>query len=424
MRYAFSKTPILKNLELIVENQGEKILFHASGTGSELFSSMLGSYFDWLNKAGPIATFNGSNVYSLYLPPIPSPAHARMVEGFIHTFILRHSTPQAATIAVTDACQCACIHCSVSAHSDSRSILSGSEIRKIIQESIALGVNNVTFTGGDPLLRSDLEDLLSCVSPEEAVTQVFTNGIELSPERARSLKASGLYGIQISLDSPFPDEHDRLRRRAGTFQAVNQGAKAALEAGLLAALSTYASNQSVQDKNLSRIAELASAWGIHEVSVFDLIPTGRLLHRDDLLLTGESRNALLEEARDLNRKYRGKPRIITQSWTNCGKGFAKTFGCLAGNYQFHVTACGDFTPCDFTPLSFGNIRSESIPRLWEKITRHPAYSKHCDSCRMQSTDFRANFIQTIPSGSPLPYLIAEVENNPFPPHFDPGSPPS
>jgi hypothetical protein len=202
MWYSFPKTPFLKDLKLLVENKGRTISFEASGPGSEPFSLMLRSYFEWLNKIGPIATFKGANVYSLYLPPVPSAPHARMVEGFLHTFFLRHPTPQAATIAITDRCQCSCIHCSSGVYSGTGSILSEDEIKKLIHESISPGVNNITLTGGDPLLRHDLENLLSFIPEDQAVSQIFTNGIALCPKRGFSLKSSGLYGLQISIDSP------------------------------------------------------------------------------------------------------------------------------------------------------------------------------------------------------------------------------
>lgn len=409
MRYPFHSTPELCDLVLEVQHSSEGLLFDVSGPGSEFFAALIKPYFDWLNKIGPIGTFNGSNVYSLYLPPIPSEPHSRMVEGFLNTFFFRRPTPQAVTISVTDKCQCQCFHCSAAAYRSSRPTLSGKEIKRIAAESIALGVNNVTFTGGDPLLRKDLETLVCSVPSEKAVVQVFTNGLGLDGKRAASLKAAGVYGVQVSLDSPNSDEHDRLRKKKGTFLAVKNGVRAARDVGLLIGLSTYATRESIRERKLSRLTALAAEWGVHEVSVFDVIPTGRLLHSDSLILDKESRLALMEEARVLNKGYNNRPRVVTQSWTNSGTGFARSFGCLAGNYQFHVSAYGDFTPCDFTPLSFGSVRTQPIAALWEKITTHPAYCKHRDDCRMQSPDFRKQYIRSIPEHAGLPFPIEELK---------------
>jgi MoaA/NifB/PqqE/SkfB family radical SAM enzyme len=144
---------------------------------------------------------------------------------------------------------------------------------------------------------------------------------------------------------------------------------------------------------------------VHEISVFDAIEVGGLRGRKDEMLDQKAREVLLEDNRTANKKHPKKPRVITQTWTNSGRGFSRFIGCLAANWQFHITAQGDFTPCDFTPLSFGNVRSESIRNLWEKLLRHPAYHERTLSCRMQDPAFRKQYIDTIPDDAELPYQI-------------------
>lgn len=410
LAYRLDGIPFLKDLHLELENQDERIVVHAAGLWADVVAPYLKSYLDWLSARGVLAQYRGANVYSLYLPPVPSQAHARMVEGIIQTFFLKKPTPQAVTIGVTNDCQCRCVHCSMPGPSRNYPPLSQEEIERVAAESIALGVNNVTFTGGEPLLYPDLERCIAAVPPELAVVQVFTNGVALDAGLAASLSAAGTYAVQISLDSPDPEEHDRLRGRRGAFRAVREAVANALQVGLLVGLSTYATNRSVEDGRLQRIAELAAEWGVHEVSIFDIIPTGRLLCHEEVLLTAESRRALRKLENACNKPGKGIPRMTTQSWTNSGRGFAKSFGCLAGNFQFHVSACGDLMPCDFTPLSFGNIRDHSVPELWNKLTGHPAYCRHQDACRMQSLEFRRKYINPVPADAPLPVLIEELDH--------------
>ena len=310
---------------------------------------------------------------------------------------------------MTHECQCRCIHCSAEDNRVTGERLSTGEIERIISEGLALGLTNVTFTGGEPLLREDLEVLIACVPERKAVSKIFTNGALLDAGRAASLKAAGLQAVKASLDSPDPFEHDRLRQRAGSFREVERGVRSALEAGLLVGLSTYATNESVRRGRLGQIASLAAEWNVHEVSVFDVIPTGRLLHEDGMLMDAETRTDLMKQAGALNREFGGRPRITTQSWTNSPSGFAAYFGCLAGTYQYHVTAYGEFTPCDFTPISFGNVRSESTESLWQKLSDHPAYCEHRRQCRMQTPAFREKYIQPIPEKASLPYPIEKLD---------------
>ena len=73
--------------------------------------------------------------------------------------------------------------------------------------------------------------------------------------------------------------------------------------------------------------------------------------------------------------------------------------------QAYITAYGDVTPCDFTPLCFGNIRKEPLKVIWRRIREHPAYYAKNMRCRMQSTWFRKRYIHKIPEGSKLPYPV-------------------
>jgi MoaA/NifB/PqqE/SkfB family radical SAM enzyme len=404
--YRFRNTPELADASITVENVGNRIAIAPDHSGPAALSALIRTYFDSFNAMTPIATHRGANVYSLYWPPVPGEPHARFFEDFVRTWFLKKPSPPVVTVAVTGDCQCRCIHCSADPLSGPSPIpYSLAELKRIIDGCLSIGVCNIIFLGGEPLLRKDLEACIAHVDPALAVTQIFTNAVALSGQRIASLKASGLNAVKISLDSPDPEEHDRLRGRAGTFRSVERGAKLALEAGLLVGLATYATNESVARGDLARIAERAAQWGVHEVTVFDVIPTGRLLQRQELMLTPERRNELLAQAARLNRDLSPAPRILTQSWTNSDSRFAKYIGCLAATSQFHITAAGDLTPCDFTPLSFGNVRSEPIDRIWKRLTEHSEFCRHSQRCRMQDPGFRARFIETLPAGAGLPYPI-------------------
>jgi len=405
MTYRFPNTPKMKDISLEVEVRNQKIWFSISGPRSFYYAPLIWYYFRWHSGLGPIATRNGANVYSLYIPPIPSEAHNRQLEVFLDIWLFKKRIPYAVTISVTNKCQLNCLHCSLPQSTAKKQPLSLPEVKRIVAECIDLGVTNITFTGGEPLLEPGLEECLAAVPADKAVAQVFSNAVGLDPERVASLKKAGASCIHISLDSPDAEEHDRWRGRKGLFEMVERGVKNALREGLLVGLSTYATNESIASKKLSRVSALAAEWGVHEVSVFDVIPTGRLLRRPDVMITKANRRMLLREARLLNGQNRGRPRIVTQSWTNSGKGFTRFLGCLAAIYQFHITAFGDFMPCDFTPLSFGNIRTDSVRDLWQRLVQHPAYCRRSHNCRMQDPGFRKTYIDSIPQDADLPCNI-------------------
>ncbi len=404
--YRLKQIPELENLEIEVAVHGDILRCKIKGKISPLLRLIINRFFSSHSSLGKLASIDGSNIYSLYFPPIPSPAHERLFESFISTHVFKRPKPMAATIGVTNQCQYRCEHCSAAGRSAKQPDMTTEEIKRAINQCLDLGVSNITFTGGEPLLRQDLNTLIASVPPEKAVTQVFTNAAALTLGRIAEMSKAGVYGLQVSLDSPEPAEHDRLRGSAGAFRAVEKGVTQARQAGLLVGVSTYTTRSRVwEDHFLSRMANLVAGWGAQELTVFDAIETGRLEGRKDLMLDRLSRWKLLQQMGSVNRHFRGKMRIVTQSWTNSGRGFSRLIGCLAGHFQLHITAMGEFTPCDFTPLSFGNIRESSVQELWQRLLSHPAYRRRSQHCRMQDPKFRRKYIETIPEDTSTPYTL-------------------
>lgn len=405
--YRFTRIPELAGLEIEVETRGDRLWTRITGTSSWWLRFIINRYFSFHSSLGTLGVRDGGNVYSMYLPPIPSLAHERMFESFLSTIVFKRRIPMAATIAVTSDCQYRCGHCSAIKRPTGRPVMTLGEIQRVIQECLDLGVTNITFTGGEPLLRKDLEQIVASVPRERGVAQVFTNAVALSPEKAEALYQAGAYGVQISLDSPDPEEHNRLRGSSGAFAAVERGVAEAHRAGLLVGISTYATRERVRDHFLLRMAELVAGWKVQEISVFDAIETGGLRGFGSLVLDRAARRQLQADMKTVNRRFRGILRAVTQTWTNSGRGFSRFIGCLAANFQTHITAQGDFTPCDFTPLSFGNIREASIQELWATLLAHPEYRRRKLRCRMQDPEFRKRYIDPIPEDAELPYRISE-----------------
>ena len=100
--------------------------------------------------------------------------------------------------------------------------------------------------------------------------------------------------------------------------------------------------------------------------------------------------------------------LASQAWQNSVVGYLSGIGCLAGHLQYYISAYGDVTPCDFSPICFGNIRQESIKSIWKKIIKHPAYNHISRRCRMQNPSFRQHYVDPIPDKAILPYPIEKL----------------
>jgi MoaA/NifB/PqqE/SkfB family radical SAM enzyme len=408
MEYRFPNLPELEGLSILVRNDNGRIKADLLGSYSIKTWFFVKLYFFVFNKAGSLINLHGSSVSSMYIPPIPSQPHARIFESYLAAALFDRRIPQAVTIGVTTACQFHCVHCSAKGRSKTVPVLTADELKEITRQCISLGVTNITFTGGEPLLRTDLEEIIASIPKEKAISLVFTNALGLTLERAKSLKEAGLFGVHISLDSVNPSAHDLFRGFKDAFKFVEKGVKNALEAGLLVGISTYVTRDKALNHDIVPMAELCAQWGIHEMTVFDAIQTGEFKDEKGITLNKKARNVLLKDSKIINKKYKGTPRIITQTWTNSGRGFSRFIGCLAANLQFHITAQGDFTPCDFTPLSFGNIKKVPLSELWGKILHHPAYKCRRQTCRMQDPEFRKKYIESIPEDADLPFPIDKL----------------
>lgn len=274
LEYRFPDLPEWKDLRIIVNNDNGRLSALIRGKYSLRAYLLIKTYFIFNDKIGSLATYQGANVPSLYLTPMPSKAHNRMFSTFLSSILLKRPLPMAATIGITTQCQCTCLYCSAKGRSKKQSILSTEELKEVSRQCIELGITNITFTGGEPLLRLDLEEIISSISPDQAIVLIFTNALELTAQRTKLLKKAGLFGVHISLDSADPSEHDYLRGVNGSFNSVQKGVQNALEAGLLVGISTYVTIEKALNHSILSIADLCEQWGVHEISVFDGIQTG------------------------------------------------------------------------------------------------------------------------------------------------------
>ncbi|MFX1496306.1 MAG: radical SAM/SPASM domain-containing protein [Promethearchaeota archaeon] len=355
-----------------------------------------------------LGQWRGKRVANTFSPPIGSRAMFRAIKNVIRGKILRHARPIAMTFAVTYKCQCNCVHCSAGKFQKVNiPELSTEEAKRVIEESQKLGVSIIAFTGGEPLLRKDIFELISHVNQKKTVPILFTNGLLLTQENVDKLSKAGLYSLFVSIDSPVPDEHNKLRGMIGLFETAIEGIKRAKEIGIFVGFSSYATQSSTKAGKYKEIHELAKKLGLHNVMLFDGVPTGKILKDTRELLTVEQHEEIREFSSRLH-KSKIVPPLSSQSWQNSIESYLAGVGCLAAYIQYYITAYGEVTPCDFTPLSFGNIRDEPLKKIWIKMIHHPVYRHRVTACRMQNAKFRYFYIDPIPDEVKLPYDINKL----------------
>jgi MoaA/NifB/PqqE/SkfB family radical SAM enzyme len=355
-----------------------------------------------------LGQWRGKRVGNTFAPPIGSRAMFRTIKNVIRGKILRDIRPIAMTFAVTYRCQCNCVHCSAGRHKKVNTPeLNTEEAKRVIEESQKLGISIIAFTGGEPLLREDIYELISYVNQKKAVPILFTNGLLLTLENVDKLFEAGLYSLFVSIDSPLPDEHDKLRGVKGLFETAIKGIKRAKEKGMFVGFSSYATQSSTKEGMYKKIHELAQRLRLHNVMLFDAVPTGKILKDTSERLTSQQREEIYEFSSNIN-KSKIIPPLSSQSWQTSIESYLAGVGCLAAYIQYYISAYGEVTPCDFTPLSFGNIRDMPLKKIWNLMIHHPAYKYRVTSCRMQNAKFRHFYIDPIPDNAPLPYDITQL----------------
>ncbi len=323
----------------------------------------------------PISSGPGKFIFSTWIPPAPSIAFERMLSAQVGA-LTRRNIPDQLSIAIMRACPNNCIHCS--APSRQGDILSNSSIKKAIGESLELGSYLITFDGGEPMLRKELPELVAHVD-ERAISTSFSSGYGLTSELAHRLKQAGLYAIRISIDSPYENEHDRVRGRKGAFADAISGVKNALDAGLLVDLFMVTSPSNID--SLDDAFCLASDLKVHELSLYEIVAVGRWSSHEDETLSSEDVFRLENFHKEKNRSE--GPRVTALPYILS----PKMFGCFAGRRWIHIDPSGNALPCAYMPIPFGNINDMGLKEIWKDMSRYKWFKGRCP-CQMKDSAFR------------------------------------
>jgi len=305
--------------------------------------------------------FGDQWVFDSVFPPLPGKPFSRLVEGLGQAEQGKHQ-PSMVTIAVTNRCMLDCWNC-YNAGRD-RTDLPLEAFRRVAREVLDLGAARVSLTGGEPLLRDDIEEICQCFD-DRCSLALSTTGLGLTLSKARSLKRAGLFALGVSLDSDCRAEHDRLRGRQGMFDTARHALAAAREAGLFPYVLTMARPELISRERFMRLLEVAGGAGALEVVILEPVPVGNLSGRSDVGLTQSQRGWLLEYQREVSCRE-DLPLLSTSTYLGSSVGF----GCSAGLGHIYIDGSGEICPCNMVPLSFGNVMKVSVGTAIERMHRH------------------------------------------------------
>jgi radical SAM protein with 4Fe4S-binding SPASM domain len=291
-------------------------------------------------------------------------------------------TPYHVVWLATDACTARCLHCSSNSAKRSPDELNTEEAKGLVDQLVAAGVIDLGISGGEPLLRRDLPEILAYAKSRGMTVGVATNGAKLSHERALQLAALGLGRLQVSLDG-FAEQHDTLRRWPGLFDRALKTIATAQNAGLR--VHVCCTINQLNSHALEPFVAFLAETGIRRLNLSRYVPTGRGM---DALDPGDDAwRCIIERCAALKEAYAGRLEITTHlaqevlvdGETEGIIGFA---GCQAGRGQGCVTANGTVLPCVLLPIAVGNVRYEAFRDIW---TTSPLIQSLQDRRELQGT---------------------------------------
>ena len=371
MKYYLYKNPIFKVYAVVEDG---RVRIRSSGIASSIMKPMVLGMLDIFDDKKPAKVEDDRLIFSTWMPPIPSTPFSRSVSNQIKC-LRGKMVPEQVTISITEECPNNCIHCALP-DTKNKDRLTPEYVKDVIDQSLDMGTTLIIFDGGEPLVYDGLEALISHVDTNRAVTAMFTSGVGLTPERARSLKEAGLYMVSVSFDSAHEDGHDFMRGREGVYKDAISAVNNLMDAGLFVNIYVVISPRNIDE--LDDFYTLARDMGVHELSFYEIVPAGRWIDHETEILSPDDHRKLDEFV--VRTDTMDGPRVFSIPHV------MKTTGCFAGRKWLHITPQGDVLPCACIPIPFGNIHEETLKSVWKKIRKDPAYN--ADSCLMRDAEFR------------------------------------
>ncbi len=312
--------------------------------------------------------FKETYVLNSQVPPYPSPSFMQFLragnkvrEGI--------TSPSSCHIAVTNRCPLDCWHCS-NGNREECEDLDLDLLKTTISKLQDLGNSLIGITGGEPLLRDDLEEIIDSID-ERSVVMLFTTGVGLTPERVQRLKEAGLFYAVVSVDHFRPEEHDRLRNFPGAHKAALEAIRMFKEAGLYTVASAVPPNEMIDSGDIWKFVDFLKDLGVHEVRFLAPIPTGKIIGQRDLRWKRDQAKVMAEIHEKFNAD-KAYPRMTVFGYIET----ESFLGCCAGTFHIFIENDGTVTPCDMIPLNFGNIKTCGIEKSYKRMVdvfKNPRY---------------------------------------------------
>lgn len=315
---------------------------------------------------------------------------------------------------LTRNCNLNCVHCRAAASKGPHEgELTLSECRRVMDEIAGFASPTIILTGGEPLLRDDIFDIIDYGNGKGLRLVMAINGTLLTEEKAQRLKDGGIKRISLSLDGKDARTHDAFRGVNGSFNSVMRAGNILKDVYLPFQINTTITRLNVDD--LLDIYILAKSIGAVAWHVFLLVPVGRGKDLKGKELDTEAYENVLswlygiESKNEIELKVTCAPhyyRIVKEKGDN-----PKSAGCLAGKSFMFISHKGIAQPCGYLEIASGDVRAQGVKRVWEEslifnqlrdLSSYKGkcgtcrYLKICGGCRARAYEFHGDYLHEEP----------------------------
>lgn len=229
--------------------------------------------------------------------------------------------------------------------------------RQIVEDG---GIFQCIISGGEPLLLGDdLFDIMDILHDDGTSFVIITNGLLLDKQKVKRFTKYRYFWFQISIDGSTATLHDEFRGVAGSWNNAINGAMEIADKGIPLVIA-----HSVTPKTLPYLEDmvnLAYSVGAGSIMVGEILPSGRAISNEDILLNHEQRNYLYEQINSLSQKYAGKIKI--ERSMNVSSSMERYVS--QPNSGGIIRPNGDFRLDCMAPFTIGNVLENSIIDIWQ-----------------------------------------------------------
>ncbi len=325
----------------------------------------------------------------------------RVISGYFRTLLLKQDVLRTVEFTITADCNVNCEMCYASRiKKKNRQYLTPKDYQSIWRQAKNLGAFSAIISGGEPVIRKELFEIIKSLDPENTIIAIVTNSILIDKNLLFKLKEAGVNVIHFSLNSIDAEENDKMRDFQGHFNHVSDLCAVAKSLGIEVCLSTIVSHNEIE--RVKKVAEYAQQ---HDIGVvFSLAcPSGNWAGAREHLLT-------IDEWKIVDQFMKENP-FIRSDWTI---NFSLKNECPGGREKICISPYGDVMGCGMNFISFGNVLEESLEKIWKRMCGWEQFKKRSALCLTAlDPEYLEEYLLPVVGNSELPVPIDQHPVHPM-----------